>query len=627
MLESLRKGAGTIVAKVLMFFLALSFVAWGVGDYLTRQRDVPIATVGDREITGREFDIQFRRDLQNLQQSLGRAITPEQARSFGLYERTLQSMIARMLIDIAMQDQGIGVSKEALARAVKNSKIFQDETGRFDRLRFDSVLGRAGLTEGEYLQFLRNQLGGRQLIDSLVAPMREAPAPMTDTIYRYRNEERIARYFRIDNSAFPPPADPGDDVLAKFHDDNAADYTAPEFRKGRYLAVSVTTLAPKMAVSKEETAEEYDSRADEFRTGAKYKIQQIIFPKFDAADKAASALRKGGDIATLANKELGIAPEDVSTEEFTAADLPSTIIKALDKAKPGDIVGPVASDFGFHVIKLHEKTEGSTRPLSEVADLLKSDIQKRKAEEKLLELASDLEDQIASGAPLEDVAQETGVEIRTFPLVSARGTGEDGRLVKNLPLSPSFLENVFATEPGNELELQIAEDGSIYVIQVEDVVPSRLKPLKEVRDAVLAAWQKIQQEKAAEEEAKKLAARINAGMTLEAAAALYKAEIKTSKPFRRNVAGELPRLAQQALFKKTTGQAVAAATNGGQIVAQLSKILEADPTKDPEAVKALSRQLAGNMRQDILAAYQQVLQQRIGVSIDREAFNRLIAAN
>ncbi len=99
MLDKMRSGAKSWVAKILMGLLVLSFGVWGIADVFTFRINSALATVGDQEISGASFTEAYRRWLQNYQQQTGQTITPEQARQLGLDRAYLNEMIRTAALD------------------------------------------------------------------------------------------------------------------------------------------------------------------------------------------------------------------------------------------------------------------------------------------------------------------------------------------------------------------------------------------------------------------------------------------------------------------------------------------------------------------------------------------------
>ncbi len=74
MLTSMRKGAGSWVAKGFLFLLVMSFAVWGIQGYVGGPVEVTVAEVGGVEVTGTEFRNELQRQMRRLQNQFGQAI-------------------------------------------------------------------------------------------------------------------------------------------------------------------------------------------------------------------------------------------------------------------------------------------------------------------------------------------------------------------------------------------------------------------------------------------------------------------------------------------------------------------------------------------------------------------------
>ena len=99
MLSNLREKILSWGAKILFALLIISFGLWGVGDYITGggDRNEAVAEVGNRQITSRELKSQIKKALARFREIMGQNFTDEQARSLGIVDQTLNSMIRENL--------------------------------------------------------------------------------------------------------------------------------------------------------------------------------------------------------------------------------------------------------------------------------------------------------------------------------------------------------------------------------------------------------------------------------------------------------------------------------------------------------------------------------------------------
>src|SRR3546814_5353245 len=108
MLQQMRSGAASWIAKGLMVLLVLSFGAWGVADYIRNfNTGGDVAKVGDQSITQAEFSESWRREVASMQRRFGPNFNAEQARQLGLDETVLTRMVEDKLYEQATRAMGI----------------------------------------------------------------------------------------------------------------------------------------------------------------------------------------------------------------------------------------------------------------------------------------------------------------------------------------------------------------------------------------------------------------------------------------------------------------------------------------------------------------------------------------
>ncbi len=238
MLNQIRKGSGGWMAKILLGLLILSFGVWGIGDIFGGRGNPDLAEVGKVRISANDYARAYQAELRAQSQQFGQTIDASMARQIGLPQRALQQLLFDTLLTQAAANYGLAVSDAAVARVVRDNPAFQS-AGQFDRMRLQNILRRNGVDEEIYLQTVRQDIARDELVQSLIVG-RAAPDGLVDPIFRYREETRVAEIFEIKAASFFDVGTPDDAALRNYHEDNAARYTAPEYREVTYL-----TLAPE----------------------------------------------------------------------------------------------------------------------------------------------------------------------------------------------------------------------------------------------------------------------------------------------------------------------------------------------------------------------------------------------
>ncbi len=616
MLDSFRKASRSWFIKILFALLILSFGVWGIGDVVReRAESQPAITVGKLTFTAEEVADEFHRDTDRLSSVFGGKLTTEQARQFGLLQRSIEQMINRALLDQAAGDLDLGVDENTLRRIIAGTPAFQNELHVFDKNVYQRVLVRAGLTERQFVAMEKSDIA-REQISQMVAGGLHAPALMAEPLFRYRQESRVAEYATFPADKMPAPAKPDEAALNQYHQGHAALFMSPELRGITALVVRTADVAADIKFSDADVEKAYQVRQAEFQTPETRNIQQVLFDDAEKAKAFAAAVTQGKDFAAAA-KDAGTDVSDLGWVDRNGLPLPSLADAAFGANGPG-IVGPVESPLGWHVLRISQVVPGKSRPLSDVKSQIVQDLVKDEATNRLYALSTKIEDAIGSGAAIEEAANTLNLKPIKAAAIDEHGNGPDGKPAADVPLIPSFLAKAFQTAQGTTTEVAPLDDGSGYfVLRVDSIAAPALKPFDQVKDQVLAAWTQEQREQAARHQAEAAAERLKKGESLAAVAAPFKVE--TTKPFFRAADDKatVPPLLVAEMFKQpATGGISVVATQGGTMVARLTSIVAADPKSQPDPYNQAREQLGQTLANDLMQQLVMALRKDTGVHVN-----------
>ncbi len=632
MLDAIRKRSGSIVVKVLLVFLVLSFGAWGIGDYIRGgATNQAVATVGGREISQQAFSSEFQREMNRLRQLFGGTLDAEMARTLGIQRTVLNRMIRTEVIAAAAQDYGLIVTDEMVLREIQSMDAFRGLSGNFDKGTFRQAINNAGFTEDMFIALMRGDLSRGYLLESF-----DSGATVTDTmlqaIYRYREEIRAAEIVLIPDDAFSIIAEPTAAELSTYHQENAARFMAPEYRALTYIDLRATDLAQEITVSDEEISQAYEAREAEFVTPAKRNLDQAIFASEDAANAALDIIATGRGFTDVAAELTGASAEALNLGWVGRDDLISQELSdAAFSLGAGDISVAIESPLGWHVLSVVEAEDETRQALSDVRDRIRDDVALEKAVDSLFSLANALEDEMGGGATLEDASKALSLPLVRIDGIDAQGMDRTGTAADNLPTG-NFLGVAFATPEGSESLLTENTSDSYFTVRVDSIVDPVLRPLDAVSDSVREMILADRRQASAEVTATGIVAAINGGMPLLNALAQASLGADTAiidvPSFKRNGTGtpqEMPRALVTALFDQSIGQGgYARATGGvaGFVVGRVSAATPADFAADTTAVEKLNTELIGGIRSDLMDQLAAALQETYSVSVNENALNQ-----
>ena len=131
-------------------------------------------------------------------------------------------------------------------------------------------------------------------------------------------------------------------------------------------------VAGDVGPSQEEVEQFYEqNKAAQFTTPETRCTRHILFNKDqkEKAEEVKQQLQNGGDFAALAkeySQDPGSAEQGGDLGCIGRGETVPNFEEAVFGAEQGEIVGPVETDFGYHVIEVTDIQEEATQPLSEV---------------------------------------------------------------------------------------------------------------------------------------------------------------------------------------------------------------------------------------------------------------------
>jgi peptidyl-prolyl cis-trans isomerase D len=623
MLQAIRSRAGSFLVKVLFGLLILTFGVWGIGDIFTkRATDQAVATVGDHSIRAEELQAALRPTLERLNARFGSTIDPQQAKKLGIVDEVLDDLINRSLLDQEAARLRLEVSDQVIRSAVTDNPRFRTPDGRFDRALFNAVLAQNRLTEDQFVAMMRRDIPRTDLLQALTAGA-TAPPTLVDLLYRYRNEKRVAEIVALPTAEAGDVGQPSESELTAFYDGHQDLFHIPEYR-GFTLVSLIPSDIEGIEIPEAKLKEEFDQRQEEFQVPEQREVQQILAPSEEKAKEAEAALATGKDWKEVATAIADQDPETIELGLMRREEMPkllSDIAFDLPLNKPSE---PVKSPLGWHILRVVKIEPPINQSFEQVKPKLEAELSREEAEDRIYKLANRIDDVLAGGAGLEDAAVKFGLKTTVVAAADLGGTDPEGKPV-SLPISgDAVLKLVFATSEGQTSRITEGPDGGIFAARVSKVIPPGVKPLAEVRDQAVAAWQAEKRRAAVAKKAEELATAVKGDHDLAAVAAEKGLKAAVSPPLSRRPSPDekTPAAIIAKLFAAKPGEVVTAADATGSYVAQLTKV-ETPEDPPPTATAGLSRELTAAMGSDLVAEYTRALRRRFPVEIHRDVLDRL----
>lgn len=621
MLEALRKGTGTWIAKIFIGLLVMSFAVWGVADIFGGYGAQTVATVGDTEISAQEYQSELQREMQALRNRLGRNVTYADAQAMALDNQILLRLIGDAAVENQANELGLGISPQAVTAHLARDKMFQDQSGKFSRELFFRILQASSMNEQTFLERQQKVLVLEQIVGT-VARTGQVPKTLLDAVNRFRNETRKLSYVTVPLDKLGTVDEPTAEQVREYYNAHKSEFRAPEMRKVGLIVMTPGLLAEEVEVSEEDQKSYFESNKARFGKPERRAVQQIPFPDKASADAAYEKLKKGADFMDIAAErdlakgdvDLGIIPKTGLADE--------TVADAVFSLPVDEISEPISGSLATVIARVTKIEPAVVKTFEDEQENIRKLIAAQRAAETILDSYDKLEDERATGSTLAETAKKLNFKYVEVPAIDARGRDADGKAVDVLSKQPRVLRAVFAAEAKVETDPEETTDRGYIWYDVMDVTPQRQKDFDEVTDEAKKKWHESAERTILVKKGQELVDKLRAGETIAKLAEEFGVEKKETTPLKRSTLDSgLPPAAVQQAFALKEGQFGSASTPDakGRIIFQVSELKVPD-APDAKAQETLLKSAETEIGDDLTIQYIRALRENFGVSINDAVF-------
>jgi peptidyl-prolyl cis-trans isomerase D len=621
MFQQLRGIAKSRISGVIIIgALVLAFGLWGVGDIFRGAISDAVAEVGDTEITGVQLSQELQARMRTMSQQMNTNFTLEQARQFGIDQIVLQELLSAAAINEVASNLGLTASNDMVRETIQAQPAFQNLSGP----QIVQTLLSSGYTEQAYVEVVRGDIARTQLLQSIATGV-TPPSGLVSLLHDLINESRIINYVVLTPEDAEDVPAPTEEQLTTFHAGRPDLFNAPEYRSIEYVAIGPAQVADQLDVTEEELLAEYENPVTPLGTPETREIQQINFDDQEAALAAKARIDEGEAFLAIA-QERGLTEDDISRGTLTEEDLGGAAAVATFVAEVGSVTEPVEGPFGWllnHVVSITPATEIS---FEEARDQIRENIISLRAANLIADFANAYSDASAGGATLPEAAAETGIESIAIAAVDNAGLLPDGTSAM-LPDDPTFLEQAFVTNEGNETFLFEGLDEIYYAVRISGVTPATLRPLETVRPEVETAWAEDALANALQRRGAEVSDEVRAS-GLESTAQTLDRIVMVSMPLRRDSFDEtLGSELLQQIFSVPQGSVVSGSAANGvdHVVARIENISHPVPDITSDEFLQLSQSMSQQMAQDVVETFASAAREEVGVTTYPDAIDVVLA--
>ena len=606
------KAKGNSVTKtavwILMGMLILGLGGFGAVNFNGNVSS--IGTVGDKEISVDQYARELQQQIRAIEGQTGEALSFQQAQAIGLDRAVLQRIVRLRALDNETTEMGISIGDENLRERIIDIPSFQGIDGNFDREGYRFALQQAGLSEAEFEDSLREE-AARSLLQGAISGGVTMPDVYAQTLVNFVGEKRSFTWAALtqDNLQAPLPA-PTDADLQAFYDANPDNFLLPASKSITYVILTPQDVLDEVEISEDELRKAYEDRADEYIQPERRLVERLVFPNEEAANLAAAALEVSGTTFDALVLDRGLTLQDIDMGDVGRLELDGAG-EAVFAAEPGAVVGPLPTNLGPALFRVNGILPSLNTTFEDASPALQQDLAGDRAARLVEVRAQDLDDQLAGGAKLEQLAEESKMTLGTIEWTNDSD--------QDIAAYETFRAAAAALTEGDFPKIDQLEDGSVFAMRLDGTKPERPNPFEDARTLVAEAWTADQLLTALTVQAEEAQSALEGGSDF---ATLGLTENVQENLTRDAVISRAPEGLLTEVFEAAPGDIRIIEGADGVVIARLDSISPAeDNDQTQQLLGQLTTQLNQQLSQDVFTLYSSDVVRRTAPMIDQQAIN------
>ncbi|HSC23438.1 MAG TPA: SurA N-terminal domain-containing protein [Casimicrobiaceae bacterium] len=620
------------LAQIILGIVTLPFVFFGTYQYFSGSgRQDTVATVGRNTITQAEFDEALRDQQQRMRQALGNNFDASMLDTPEMRYALLDQLVNQRLLENEARNDRFRVTDAQLAQFIAGLPPFQDN-GKFSADRYREVLASQGMSPLAFEQRVRADLVLAPLSDPIVNGSIAAKSSVQHYLALLDQKREVA-VASIAAEPFEKSVKVTDDEVKSYYDKNPKVFETPEMARIDYLLLTQDAIAAQVKIDPAEVKQAYEANSKQYTTNEERRASHILIAvkkdaseaektkaKQKATELAAKARANPDSFATLAkenSQDPGSASQGGDLGSFSRGAMVKPFEDAVFAAKVGDIVGPVETDFGYHVIKVTGVTPGHVQSFDEVKGRIEAELKRQKAAQKFASAAEQFQNLVYEQADsLQGAAKALGLKVDTTPFVTRDK-------VQAIAMgSAKFVQALFSPESvQSKRNTEAIEVGPNALMsgRVVEYKPAAPKPFEEVRDEIRHQLTRARASEMAAKAGREKLALLEAGK--DAGVAFDKPVTLTRNQVQPGMTQDAARKIFEAHAQKLPEYVGATNDKGGFSIYRLDKVID-PPAPEAAKVEAAQSRVGSEIGRELMNAYLASLKAGTDVKINQTALEK-----
>jgi peptidyl-prolyl cis-trans isomerase D len=460
-----------ITSYILVGFLIASVAFWGVGDIFKSTGGKVLASVDGDKIYTTQLETIVSTQAKELQVQLGRSLRDDERKT--LEKQILDSVINRKLLVKEAARLGVTVSEDSVYQEVFAIADFKNDSGKFNKTAFVEFLKANKQTEKGFITSSVEDIS-LNLLQRMFLHSSSIPQNIAAQVAKADNQIRTVDIAEVSVTASDVPV-PTDNELLGYYKQNDSKYQDPATRIAKYFVIDTSSIEGQVDLSDTALKNYYEQTKQKYHIDRQVTLSQKIF-------------ENAGDAKTDANVDKIEVGSFIQQDLINKGIYSSEFVKKLFEQRAGQASSVETTPLGYVIVWTDKFTEPRQQTFEEVRSEVKQAALSQSAK-LITKVAESVEDMLARGKKMEDVAVATNLPLKTTVALTQDGRTVDGSTIVGIPDFGDFIGTLYKLNKGGVSDLVKSDDGlNYYIMQLDTVTAAKAKELAAVKDEVLASY-------------------------------------------------------------------------------------------------------------------------------------------
>ncbi len=596
LMNRMRQNTKVMLMILVVAFMLTIIIDWGMGGFKTGGKRGVIASVNGDDITYDEYYQQYQAEVAAYREQTG--ADPESYQVSQIENRVYENLIQQRLMADIIGELKLTSTNAEITDAIWNNppavlrtnQAFLDSTGVFDINIYQAALNNPSADQfwAEVEKYLRSTIP-MQKLSALLSYTQQVTDDDAKFEFMKTNQKAKVHYIFYNSANYQSVPEPTEEEISAYYNKHKEDYKENEKRVLDYILLENKPTA----ADTQSTYNQAEDIMDELKNGGNFESLATIY------SKDPGSAEKGGDLGY-----------------FSRTAMVKPFADAAFSAQKGEIVGPVKSQFGLHIIKVEDKKRENGEEKVKARHILLKFEPSPSTRDALREEAEYIAE-YAKDSKLNTVVTAESLQVnQTQPF-------EKGEYIPGIGMEKrinyfAYRSKIDAVSPVYDL------DQGFLVATLVNIIPDHIKPLEDVKSSIITSLKAEKSMNKAKEQAQFTYEKIKSGKPFDQVAADDSLTIEETDFF--NMTGYITKVGKEpafagAAFTLNVGEfsEPVKGTRGYYILQLIDKqeIKEEDFEKQKEQIKL---QLAARYKQQVFGQWYEELKAKAHIKDFRELY-------